>query len=145
MPTSRFNLGQDNSVILIDGTSGAKLDIGLVVDFKSAQQVKQVNSDPLNSPPLQYHLPGGWSFSFSIDRANNNADAAIAALEQAYWNGAIVNFSTMYQSILEVNGSTSVYEYNNVTYHLQDAGTWTQNQVVKVSISGFASTRYLKT
>jgi hypothetical protein len=141
MPTSQFSLGQDTRVVIIDGTLG-RLNIGLVVDFKSAQQVKTVNTDPLNMPPLQAHLPGGWTFSFSIDRANSVADDAIAALELAYWNEQTVLFGTLYQYTTEINGSTSTYQYNNVTYHLSDAGTWTQNQVVKQTITGWASTRY---
>jgi len=141
MPTSKFNLGQDSSVTLIDGFTGQKLKLGLVVDFQSAQKVKPVTSSPLNQRPLAFHLPAGWTFSFSIDRSNANVDKAISAFEQAYWSGSIVNFSTMTQRIIEVNGSVSKFQYNQVTWHLQDAGTWTQDNVVKVKITGEASGR----
>ena len=141
MPTTQFNLGQDVSLVLIGGSTG-RLNLQLVTNFKSQQTVKTVNTDPLNGPPIQAHLPGGWTFTFSIDRATSAADDAVAAMEQAYWNGQLLAFGSMYQYVQEVNQSVSTYQYNNVTFHLSDAGTWQQNAVVKQSLAGFASTRY---
>ena len=47
----------------------------------------------------------------------------------------------IFQYITEVNGSQSVYQFNNVTMSLSDSGHWQPDSAVKQTISFFASTR----
>jgi hypothetical protein len=141
MPTSLFNLGQDGRAVLIGGFTG-QLALPLVTSFRSMQSTKTIRVDPLNQAPIEFHAPGGWTFSFSIDRASASLDSAIAALELAYWQGQVIQFGALYFYVEEVNGSTTTWQYNQVTFHESEAGTWTQNQTVKQGLAGFASTRY---
>lgn len=140
MPTNTFNLGKDTSVVLISPT-GATIDLSIVDSFDAKQQVHSVRIRPLNGPTQGADLPDGWNFTITVERANQALDVLISELEAGYWSGGVFGTGQCFQYINELDGSESIYSFNNVTLHLSDAGSWKADSSVKQSISGFASTR----
>ena len=86
-------------------------------------------------------LPKGWEGSFELDRGSSTVDDFIAAAEQQYFNGSSVAPGTMYQYVTETDGSTSTYQYDNVTFRLSNAGIWKGDSSVKQKLEFFAVRR----
>lgn len=139
MASNTFNVGKDVTVIYM-GAFG-RVEFSHVVSWESKPVIKTVKVDPLNSPPIARDLPGGWDFTFSIERNGPAADSLQALKETAYWNGITIPAETMYAYISEPDGSQSVWQYNNCTSHLADAGTWKQESAVQQKVNGFSSQR----
>jgi hypothetical protein len=140
MPANNFNVGRDCTVVLIAPT-GARTDLEIVSGFEAKQDTTKVRIRPLNGPPLGADLPNGWNGSFDIERGNSNADDLIWQIESGYWNVGTIGVGQVYQYIAEVNGSTSTYEFTNVTLSLDDSGSYKGDASVKQKISFFASQR----
>ena len=135
-----FNIGKQCSAVII-GPFG-RLDLALITEFMAKQVVDKVKVKPLNGPPIEKHLPGGWEGGFKLDRANSAADDFIALVESGYWAGTSnVPVCTLFQYVTELNGSLSTYQFDGVALHLSDAGSYKANEAVKQSVDFFASTR----
>jgi hypothetical protein len=86
-------------------------------------------------------LPKGWEGSFELERGDSTVEDFIASLEQGYFNGSMNEFSSMYQYVSEIDGSTSTYQYNPVVFKLTNAGLWRGDASVKQKLEFFASRR----
>lgn len=139
MSSTAFSTGFDCQVVLI-GPKG-RVDLSLVTGFSANQTVKTIRVDPLNAPPIEAHLPSGWTGEFMLERNSSAADDFFSNLEQDYWAGRSIGFSTLYQYVQEKDESTSTYQYDQVAIHLSDAGSWKAEGSVSQKITFFASTR----
>jgi hypothetical protein len=140
MPTNTFNLGKDCTLVLIAPT-GVQTTLSIVEGFEAKQAVHSLRIRPLNGPPQGADLPDGWNGTFTVERASNAADDLFSQMEQNFWAGGIFGVGQIFQYIQEVDQSTSTYQYNNVTMHLSDAGSYKADSSVKQTIAFFASTR----
>ena len=140
MPTNTFNLGKDCTVVLIAPT-GQQVTLSIVEGFDAKQAVHSLRIRPLNGPPQGADLPDGWNGSFTVERGSSAADDLFSQIEQGYWAGGVFGIGQVFQYVTEVNGSTSTYQFDGVTMHLSDAGSWKADSSVKQTISFFASTR----
>jgi hypothetical protein len=138
-PTSSFNVGNDVRLVYM-GAYG-RVDFSYVTNFTAKPLTKKVTVSPLGNSPLMRYLPGGWSFTFQIERANLNADALQALKDLNFWNGGAIPLETLYQYITETDGTTSTWQYISCCSELNDAGSWQQEAAVKQTIEGFASQR----
>jgi len=86
-------------------------------------------------------LPKGWGGSFELERGSSTIDDFIATAEQQYFNGSNPAPSTMYQYVAETNGSTSTYQYDNVTFKFSNAGIWKGDSSVRQKLEFFAVRR----
>lgn len=134
----RFNIGRNGQAILI-GPYG-KIELNYT-EFRSAQKTHEVTSRPVNGNTQMADLPDMWTFEFDIDRNSSQLDDTVAAVEADFLAGGTLQLSTLYDYVNELNGSESTYQFDGVTFTLSNAGTWKQDDVVKQTISGKASTR----
>lgn len=139
MAQSTFNIGKDISIVFI-GPFG-RVDISHVTMFDMKPDIKTVKVNPLNSVPIARDLPVGWDFTFTIERNGPAVDVLQNLKEQAYWNGVTLPAETMYCYISEPDGSTTTWQFQNVTSHLEDAGSWSQEKAVQMKFKGFSSQR----
>lgn len=135
-----FNIGRDYQVILMMGALG-RLDLSKVETFENRQVTNTVNIKPLNEPGIGRYLPSHWEGSIGIDRANAVVDDAINTLEAGYWAGQRLPTGTMTVFITEVDGSTSTYQFDEVSISLGEAGTASADAPVKQRIAWMARTR----
>ena len=135
-----FSTGNDCKLVLIFGILG-RIDLTHVTGFHATQGVKSLRVERLNNTPLGADIPSGWTGSFSVDRGNSTQDDLAATLESMYWGGQRLPHGQIYQYINEPDGSQSTYLFSGVALNLTDAGTWQQSNVVKQTISFFASRR----
>lgn len=139
MPASHFSVGRDCQVVVI-GPFG-RVDLTYVTAFESRQHTQSVRVDRMDGVSMGAELPKGWDGSFEIERGSSAADDLIAAIEQAFYANGSVAAGTLYQYVIEVNGSTSTYQYDGVVFRLAAAGNWKGDSSVKQKLEFFASRR----
>lgn len=137
--STSFNIGKDTRVVVI-GPYG-RIDPKHIVNFTAHQTVNKVRTQPLNKPRLQRDLPNGWDGTIEIDRSDSTLDDLAAAIEQAFWTGQAIPMGTIYQYIDELNGSTSTYQFDNVTMNVPNAGSYQAETPVKQTLEWSASRR----
>lgn len=139
MSLTMFSIGRDTQLVVIGPTG--RIDLTHVTSFESRQLTQSVRVDRLDGTRMGTELPKGWEGSFEIERGSSTVDDFIAATEQQYFSGGSTDSGTMYQYITETDGSTSTYQYDNVTFRLINAGTWKGDSSVKQKLEYFAVRR----
>jgi hypothetical protein len=139
MSITAFSIGRDTQLVVI-GPSG-QLDLTHVTAFESRQLTQSVRVNRLDGNLMGMEIPKGWEGSFELDRGDSAVEDFIAGLEQDYFNGDVNEFSSMYQYVSEVDGSTSTYQYNSVVFKLSNAGVWRGDAAVKQKLEFYATRR----
>ena len=141
MPLSQYNIGRD-STFTLNSTAGL-LRPAILTNFTAKQETAQISSMPLNGEPIHNEVPQGWSGSFDFDRANSVMDDFFVRQEGNYYLGIAPDQVTITETIREVGGGLSQYQYVGVSLKMDDAGSRQadQKQVQKVS---FRASRRLK-
>lgn len=134
-----YTIGRNATLVLL--WNGLTVQIDEVTGFNAQQEVKVQRSDPLNSTPIEFNTPSGWRGSFDVDRGTSAIDDLIASIESAYWNAAIIGSGTIYEYIVETDGSQSVYEFVGVSLTLSNAGSYRADDIVRQTLGFFASLR----
>ena len=100
-----------------------------------------MKSDPIGSPPIFGIVYDGWSIAIKLDRRDPTVDRYFAQREADYWAGVNLVSGTILESIREVDGSVSQYQYTGVVLKYDDAGDWKSDSFVSISLTGMASRR----
>ena len=134
-----FNIGRDTTLTLI-GPYG-NVPLVNVTSFQKQQVVGQVSDTLLNGDTLNAAIPKGWNGSFSVDRGSADLDLLFGLIEAGWFiTGSLAN-STLYERVVETDGSVSNWMYTNVSLTLSDAGTAAADAMVKQTVSFSASRR----
>ncbi|AOX17717.1 hypothetical protein [Kozakia baliensis] len=133
-----YSIGRDCRITLL--WNGTRIDLRDVTGFQAEQQTLAQRADPLNGVPVEFNTPNGWRGVFTIARANANLDSLIAAIEAAFWDAGTIGSGTIYQYIREPDGTTSTWEYTNVSMTLK-TDRWQAEGMVHQNVQFFASTR----
>ncbi len=139
MPVNSFTVGRDLTLTIV--TTTGPLNLSLITSFKSKQDTTDQKIKGLDGVTRHVIFPDGWSGSFMLDRQNQIVDEYFAQLEANYYSGINNLPSTITETITEVDGSLSQYQYLQVLLRLDDAGEFRGDQTVKQSISFLASQR----
>ena len=134
-----FSVGRDCQLVLI-GPSG-RVDLTHVTGFEARQLTQQIRVTRLDGTNLGTNLPRGWEGEFEIERGSSSAEDLINQIEQNYYAGGAMQFSTLYQYINETDGSVSTWQYASVVLRLIEAGIWQGDNGVKQKLDFFSSTR----
>lgn len=133
-----YSIGRDCRMTLL--WNGARIDLRDVTGFQAEQQTVVQRADPLNGVPVEFNTPMGWRGVFSVARANANLDSLVAAIEASFWNAGTIGSGTIYQYVREPDGSTTTWEYTNVSMTLK-TDRWQAEGMVHQHVQFFASTR----
>lgn len=139
MPLNGFTIGRDVTPN-INTPSGA-LSPSLITKFTAKPETTKKKVKGLDGRTRHLIFPDGWTGAFEVERQDSTVDDFFAAQEAGYYNGQNLLPSTITQTITEVNGSVSQYQYNGVVFSLDDAGDWAGDDTVKQKISFEAETR----
>ncbi len=139
MSFTAFSVGRDTQLVVM-GPNG-RMDLEHVTSFESRQLTQSVRVSRLDGTQLGTELPKGWEGSFELDRGNSVVEDFIASAELAYFTSGTLGTITMYQYINETDGSTSTYQYANVTFKLVNAGMWKGESSVKQKLEFFGVSR----
>lgn len=133
------NIGRDTSLTI--NTSNGPLRPQIITNFQSKQETSDIKSSPLNGAPLVNTIPQGWSGSFELDRADNVMDDYFARQEDGYYAGLTPDQVTITETIREVGGGTSQYQYTGCALKLDDTGSRQADQKQTQKIGFMASRR----
>jgi len=139
MSFTAFSIGRDTQLVVM--APNGQVDLEFVTAFESRQLTQSLRVSQLDGTQMGAELPKGWEGSFELERGNSVVEDFIASAEQAYYNGGTFMASTMYQYINETDGSTSTYQFDNVSFKLSSAGTWKGDSSVKQKLEFFSSRR----
>jgi hypothetical protein len=134
-----FSIGRDSQVVVL-GAYG-RVDLAHVTGFEARQLTASVRVDRIDGVQLGVELPKGWDGHFDLERGNSAAEDFIAQLEADFHAGNSPAPGTLYQYIVESDGSTSTYQFDNAVFRMANAGTWRGDASVKQRLEFFASTR----
>ena len=136
---SSFSTGRDIQIVVI-GPHG-RVDLSHVIGFDSRQITQSVRISRLDGNHLGMEIPRGWEGSFELDRSSSEVEDFISTLEQGYFNGTPEMIGTLYQYITEPDGSTSTFQYDQVSFKLANAGQWKGDSSVRQKLDFYASRR----
>lgn len=139
MALTNFSVGRDTQLVVIG--AGGQIDLSHVTSFEARQMTQSVRVGRLDGVQMGTELPKGWEGSFQLERGDSTVDDFIATAEQQYYNGDPMTAGTMYQYVVETDGSTSTYQYTNVVFKLSNAGTWKGDSSVQQTLDFFAAQR----
>ena len=134
-----FSVGRDCTLIL--QTQLGRVQLDNVTGFQCAQTTAQVKVDRLDGEQLHADLPKGWNGSFDLERGNSTVEDFFASAEAAWHTGGVYTVATIYQQIIEPNGSASTYQFDNASLKFDNAGTWSGDKSTKQKISFMANRR----
>lgn len=137
--SGRLSIGRDCTLVVI-GPYG-RIDLPNVMGFEAKQVTSNIKVDRLDGVQLNAELPKGWEGSFENERGNSGLDDAFAEMETAWFEGGTVGVGTIYQYIMEADGSQTTYQFDNVSMKLDDAGSWKGDASVKQRVSFNANRR----
>jgi hypothetical protein len=141
IPVNDFNIGNDWAIDLFDPLTGGIQSFSLVTGFTKQQDTTEVSSNALDGLVRRAHLPGGWSGTITVDRANPNIDNYFAAREDAYYQGRVQPPCTITETITEVGGGISQFRYEGVSFKLDGGGNAQGKDKVEMSVAFTASRR----
>lgn len=136
-----FNIGKNLTVVVI-GPHG-RVEIAHLTDFDAKQDTHEIVVDRLNGPALTREVPRRWTGVIGFDRGNSVVDDFFVRLENDFWNGLAIAPGTIYEYIAELDGSTSTYQFDSVTFKFTNPGNWKLMSAVNMQI-GFSASRRRK-
>lgn len=141
MPANGLNTGIDHKIVFTDATG--VLQYAILESFSAKEDATTDKVVAMDGTVRHPKFHQGWSGSFVLERSDNVMDKYIALQEASYYRGVDQIPMTITETITEINGTVSKYQYTNVVVTLDDAGTWSGTEIVKQSISFQASRKIL--
>lgn len=135
-----FSTGRDARIVIIAG-SGRRVDLPNLTSWDAKQDATDVKVKRMDGLRLHGMLPDGWSGTFDNERSGPALDDLFAEQEVLWLDGGVIQNGTIYQYVLEPNGSTSTYEFSNVAFKMDNAGSYAADKSVAQKVSWSASRR----
>lgn len=136
-----FNVGRDVTVNFV--TNGATLALtALTASEFHAIYDRRVHKG-LDGINITLPIPAGWEGTIELDRNSSVLDAYVAGIESGYYQGQGIALASIEETIQEIDGSVSVFQYTNLTWELTEAGHWRGDDKVAMRLTVYASQRQM--
>ena len=139
MPVNSYSVGKDIAYVAV--TSAGTLSLNGKTDYSIKPKYTDLNHKGLDGLNVHGIIPDGWEISMRFDRTDPNVDNYFAQLEADYYNGVNQQGGTIFESIVEKDGSISSYRYTNVILKYDSAGDWKGDTLIPISITAMATRR----
>jgi len=140
MPQSGLNIGKDFRFDI--HMSSGSLSLPTLLKFTSKKLNQKLTVKPLNGLPIHLNFQeGGWEGNFEVSRADGTLDDYFAQFEANYYAGKNTPAGAIQETVQEVDGSVSTYQYQGVVLYLDDAGDKEAEKNVIQKVSFAAATR----
>jgi hypothetical protein len=139
MPVNGFNVGRDYAINV--QTPSGPIQFNLVTRFTKRQDLIDKKIKGLDGRTRHVVFPDGWSGSFEIERQDSAVDDFFAAAEAGYYGGQNQLSSTITETITEVNGSVSQFQFTNVILKFPNPGDAQGDETVKMTVEWLAERR----
>jgi hypothetical protein len=139
MPVNGFNVGRDYAVNV--QTPSGPLQFNLVTKFTKKQDLIDKKIKGLDGRTRHVVFPDGWNGTFEIERQDSSVDDYFAAQEAAYYAGQNTLPSTITETITEVSGAITQYQYTNVMLKFPNPGDAAGDETVHMTVDWLAERR----
>lgn len=131
--------GQSSTVTWTDIDGNKKFEILESFTFRENSNISDETAiDGVTRHPKFYM---GWHGSAVYQRGSSALDDYFASQERNYYLGGDQINMTITQTIKEVNGSTTQWQFTGVVLMMEDGGSFSGTAIVKQSISWKANRR----
>lgn len=142
MPQSGLNIGSDYRFDIY--TAIGILTLPTLLNFKKRKITSKLTVKPLNTLPIHLSFEeGGWEGSFEVSRADGTLDRYFATREASYYAGINLAAGTIQETITEISGPPTAFQFQGVLLYYDDAGEAEAEKNVIQRVSFLASTRVL--
>lgn len=140
MPQAGLNIGKDARFDFYTPTG--TLSLPTLLKFTAKKLNQKMTVKPLNGLPIHLNFQeGGWEGSFEVSRADATLDNYFDFIEKSYYAGANLPAGTIQQTIEEISGPPSTFQFQGVILYLEDSGDYEAEKNVIQRVSFMASTR----
>ena len=140
MPVNSYYIGKDISYSVVTATG--TLTLNGKTDYSIKPMFTDLKHKGLNGITEHGVIPDGWQIDMKFDRTDPNVDIYFAQREADYFNGVNQQGGTIYESIVEKDGSITSFRYTNVILKYDSAGDWKGDSLIPISVSAMATRRY---
>jgi len=140
MPQAGLSIGKDARFDFFTATG--TLSLPTLLKFTAKKLNQKMTVKPLNGLPIHLNFQeGGWEGSFEVSRADSTLDDYFNFIEKSYYAGANLPAGTIQQTIEEISGPPSTFQFQGVVLYLEDSGDYESEKNVVQRVSFMASTR----
>lgn len=139
MPINGMNVGVDYNVSYYESASGTIINLGDVQNVRITAQKHDIKSAPYNQVPRFAFVPDGYKVDFTITRTGSVLENLMVTFSSNFNQGNVITPGFLNQSIINADGTTSMYQYTNFVVFLTDHGDISREKVVTLKLEGMAS------
>jgi len=130
MTTNSFNVGRDGAQITIFDSTLGQVTINGITSFDSKPGTVKLKSVNISGGITRRSIPDGHSGSFEVDRQDATFDTYFANREANYYGGLPPGAIFITQTITELDGTTTQFQFTDVELYPEDAGKYTGQEKV---------------
>lgn len=140
MPINSYSIGKDITYSVV--TPSGVLSLNGKTDYSIKPMFTDIKHKGLDGITSHGVIPDGWQIDMKFDRTDPNVDIYFAQREADYFSGVNQQGGTIFESIIEKDGSITSFRYTNVILKYDSAGDWKGDSLIPISVSAMASRRY---
>ncbi|CAB3784327.1 hypothetical protein [Pararobbsia alpina] len=141
MGINSFNVGRDGAQVTVFDSSVGQVTINGITSFESKPGMVKLKSVDINGRIKHRPVPDGHSGTFEIDRQDASFDAYFADAEASYYAQLPPTAVIITQTINELDGSVSQFQFLDVALYPEDSGTYKGQDKVTQRFTFDAGTR----
>ena len=139
MPINSYSVGRDISYSVV--TPSGTLTLGGKTGYSVKPMYTEINHKGLSGLNVRGVIPDGWQIELQFDRTDPAVDAYFAQVEADYFNGVNQQGGTIFENVVEKDGSITSFRYTDVILKYDNAGNWKGDSLVPISVSAMAARR----
>lgn len=139
MGANSFNIGRDGSQLTVFDSLAGQVNFNGMISFDSRARTKKLESEAITGTTTFRNVPNGHEGTFEFDRQDSSVESYFAQLEANFYAQLPPPVATITQTINELDGSVSQFQYIGVQLDLSDAGAWKGLDKVNPKVGWVAS------
>lgn len=139
MGVNSFNIGRDGSQITIFDSIAGQVTFNGTISFDSRARTKKLESENITGTTVFRNVPNGHEGTFEFDRQDSSVEAYFAQAEANFYAQLPPPVAVITQTINELDGSVTQFQYIGVQLDLTDAGSWKGLDKVNPKVGWVAS------
>jgi hypothetical protein len=124
MGVNSFNVGRDGAQLTIFDSIQGQVDFNGQIGFDTKARTKELESETINGDTIFRNVPNGHEGTFEFDRQDASVSSYFANKEAAFFAQLPPSQAVITQTISELSGTVSQFQYIGVELKLDDDGSW---------------------
>lgn len=122
--TNSFNIGRDGAQLTIVSSLFGTVTINGITGFQAKPAVVKLKSVDITGRIRHRTIPDGHELTFDVDRQDPTYEQYFAAREANFFAGLPPEAIFVTQTITNLDGSVSQYQYADMDLAPEDDGNW---------------------